>query len=61
MALESEADYMPTVGNNRDGISEADFSDQYRNSNSAEYEQRLEEIQLMINQRPLFSNLDQGF
>lgn len=54
--LENESDYMPSAGNNRDGLSEADFATIYRDRNSPEYEQRILEIQRMIADRPLFQN-----
>ncbi|MEQ8954819.1 MAG: hypothetical protein RL120_11855, partial [Gammaproteobacteria bacterium] len=52
-----ESDYMPQVGNNRDGISETDFVAIYRDRSSPEYQQRLAEIQSLIESRPLFSGL----
>lgn len=55
--LQDEADYMPPVGNNRDGLSESDFNAIYRNRSSEEYRQRLSEIQELINARPLFQDL----
>lgn len=56
--IENESDYMPQVGNNRDGLTEIDFANQYQNRNSPEYEQRLNEIQALIDSRPLFSGLN---
>ncbi len=53
----TESDYMPEVGNNRDGISETDFNAIYIDRNSTEYNQRLEEIQSLIDARPLFQGL----
>ena len=53
----TESDYMPEVGNNRDGISETDFNAIYIDRSSAEYNQRLEEIQSLIDARPLFQGL----
>ena len=55
--LQDEADYMPPVGNSRDGLSESDFNAIYRNRSSEEYRQRLSEIQELINARPLFQDL----
>ena len=55
--LQDEADYMPPVGNNRDGLSELDFNAIYQNRSSEEYRQRLSEIQELINARPLFQDL----
>lgn len=55
--LDDEADYMPEIGNNRDGISEADFNRLYQDRSSEEYQARLAEIQLLIDARPLFRNL----
>lgn len=57
IAMDSEADFMPVVGNNRDGLSEADFSSLYQDRNSYEYEQRVEQIRNLIQERPLFQNL----
>lgn len=55
--LTSESDYMPQVGNNRDGLSETDFNAMYTNRSSPEYQQRLADIQAAIESRPLFSGL----
>ncbi len=55
--VRNEADYMPEMGSNRDGLSESDFNAQYDNRNSPEYRARLEEIQQLIRARPLFQNL----
>ena len=57
-ALQAESDYMPEVGNNRDGISESDFTAIYSDRNSHEYQQRLTNIQALIEARPLFQGLD---
>ena len=56
IALSDDAEYMPVVGNNRDGMTEADFSVQYRDRSSTEFAQRLREIQTMIAERPFFAN-----
>ncbi len=56
--IENEADYMPEVGNNRDGLSESDFATLYTDRNSQEYEQRIAEIQNLIMERPLFQDLE---
>lgn len=55
--LENESDYMPAVGNNRDGLSEADFNAQFKDRSSPEYQARVREIQQMINSRPVFTGL----
>lgn len=55
--IQNESDYMPVVGSNRDGLSESDFNAIYQNRNSAEYQQRLTEIEKLINDRPLFQGL----
>lgn len=60
IALEAESEYMPPVGNNRDGLTEADFSEQYTDRTSDEYRQRLEQIQELIYQQPLFQNFNQN-
>ena len=56
IALSDDAEYMPVVGNNRDGMTEAAFSVQYRDRSSTEFAQRLREIQTMIAERPFFAN-----
>ena len=55
--IRNESDYMPEMGSNQDGLSESDFNAQYENRNSPEYRARLDEIQQLINARPLFQNL----
>ncbi len=55
--LQSESDYMPEVGNNRDGLSESDFNAMYTDRNSPQYQSRLAEIQALIDERPLFTGL----
>ena len=55
--LKRETDYMPDVGNNRDGISESDFNAIYVDRNSSEYKKRLEEIEKIVRDRPLFRGL----
>lgn len=56
--MESESDFMPEVGNNRDGISEADFTVLYQDRNSYEYAARLRQIRTLIEERPLFQGLE---
>ena len=51
ITLSDDSEYMPAVGNNRDGMTEAAFSDQYRDRGSAEFAKRLREIQTMIAER----------
>ena len=55
--LQNESDYMPQVGNNRDGLSETDFNEMYTDRSSPQYVQRLAEIQTLIDSRPLFAGL----
>tara|TARA_B110000858_G_scaffold98931_2_gene113770 strand:+ start:3768 stop:5045 length:1278 start_codon:yes stop_codon:yes gene_type:complete len=55
--LQSESDYMPEVGNNRDGLSETDFNALYTDRSSPQYAQRLAEIQTLIERQPIFSGL----
>ncbi|MDP6417446.1 MAG: hypothetical protein QGG54_20790, partial [Gammaproteobacteria bacterium] len=57
-ALQSESEYMPEVGGNRDGIPESDFTALYNNRTSREYQQRLAEIQALIDARPLFQGIN---
>jgi len=59
IALSDDSEYMPVVGNNRDGMTEAAFSDQYRDRGSAEFAERLREIQTLIAGRPFFANQQQ--
>ena len=56
--MESESDFMPEVGNSRDGISEADFGVIYRDRNSTEYAARMTEIRNLIEGLPLFQGLE---
>lgn len=56
--MESESDFMPEVGSNRDGISEADFTVLYQDRNSYEYAARLRQIRTLIEERPLFQGLE---
>ena len=56
IALSDDSEYMPAVGNNRDGITEEAFSDRYRDRSSVEFAQRLREIQTTIAERPFFAN-----
>jgi uncharacterized protein YpmS len=53
--LQSETDYMPEGGSNRDGLSESDFNAIFQDRNSIEYQQRLQEIEVQVYSRPLFS------
>lgn len=55
--LSEESDYMPEVGNNRDGLSEDDFNALYADRNSPEFQGRLAEIEELILSRPLFLGL----
>lgn len=54
--LTGEGDYLPGVGNNQDGISEADFNALYRD-NVEEYQRRLREIEALVYALPLFAGL----
>ena len=56
-SVEFEEDYMPRVGNSRDGIPEEDFAIMYNDRTSAEYQSRVFEITEIIHSRPLFKNL----
>jgi hypothetical protein len=58
IGMESESDFMPEVGSNRDGISEADFNVIYQDRNSYEYAARIEQIRDLIEERPLFQGLE---
>lgn len=56
-AVRSRSEYMPEVGDNRDGISADDFSELYRDTGSAEYRQRLAEIRHLIESTRVFAGL----
>ncbi len=55
--MRNEEDYMPDVGNNRDGLSESDFNARYQDRNSEQYQQRLREIEELISTRSVFQGL----
>lgn len=55
--VKSDAEILPQLDGNRDGMSESDFSARYRHENSAEYRTRLTEIENLIYQQPLFAGL----
>jgi hypothetical protein len=55
--LESDADYLPTLDGNRDGLSESDFNALYRQQNSSGYQDRVKEIETLVYQQPLFKGL----
>jgi hypothetical protein len=55
--VKTESEYMPTVGNSRDGISEADFTKLYQDRNSPQYLERMDEINKMVLSTPLFADL----
>lgn len=55
--IESETDYMPTIGNSLDGLSEAEFREQFEDRLSAAYQEQLEEIEQRIDQLPVFQDL----
>jgi len=52
--VEQEYDYMPAAGNNTDGISEQDFSDQYTDRNNRRYQSRLSEIEQQVADLPVY-------
>ncbi len=55
--LESDADYLPPLGSNRDGLSQGDFNALYGQQNSDDYRVRVKEITSLIYQQPLFEGL----
>ena len=55
--LKAESDFMPEVGNNRDGLPESTFTAIYADSSSAEYIQRMNEIREAIEAKPIFQDL----
>ncbi len=55
--VKDESEYMPTVGNNRDGISESDFTKLYQDRNSEQYLERMNQINELVLGTPLFVDL----
>ncbi len=55
--LQSDSDYMPAVGSNRDGLTQDDFSELYRDTGSLAYRRRVAEIQLLIESSRVFAGL----
>ena len=55
--LRSDSEYMPTVGDNRDGLNQDDFSELYRDTGSLAYRQRVAEIQHLIESSRVFAGL----
>ncbi|MFT4885849.1 MAG: hypothetical protein ACJAY7_001889 [Pseudohongiellaceae bacterium] len=55
--VKDESEYMPTVGNNRDGISESDFTKLYQDRNSKQYLERMNQINELVLGTPLFADL----
>jgi hypothetical protein len=54
--LNSEEQFLPPVSTLNDGLSESDFNSLYRDNN-AEYQKRLVEIESLVLELPLFSDL----
>lgn len=62
--VKTESEYMPAVGNNRDGISEADFTKLFQDRNSEQYLEKMDQINELVLSTPLFADLlkpQQGF
>ena len=57
IAVKAESEYMPTVGNNRDGISESDFAELYQDRTSEMYLERMNQINELVFSSPLFADL----
>ena len=55
--LESDSEYLPVVSNNRDGLSESDLNALFGQQSSAEYQERIGEIESLIYQQSLFEGL----
>lgn len=55
--IQRESDYMPEVGDSRDGLSESDFNAMYTDRNSPVYQQRIADIRKSVESRPLFAGL----
>ncbi|MFM1895384.1 MAG: hypothetical protein RLZZ385_458 [Pseudomonadota bacterium] len=56
LLLSDEAEYLPAVSNNQDGLSESDFNNLYR-ENPDEYQRRIAAIEARVNELPLFKGL----
>jgi len=52
-----ETDYMPAVANEWDGLKEEEFNQQYRNRNSAQYRQRVAEIERQVAALPIYKGI----
>jgi|TARA_B110000879_G_scaffold30956_1_gene42265 uncharacterized protein YpmS len=55
--VKAESEYMPTIGNNRDGISESDFAELYQDRTSEQYLERMNQINELVFNSPLFADL----
>jgi len=55
--LQNDSDLLPLVGSSRDGLSESAFSALYRDSNSSDYQSKVEEIESLVYALPLFQGL----
>ena len=55
--LRTESDFMPEIGDNRDGLSESTFTAIYADSSSTEYIQKVDEIKNAIEAKPIFKGL----
>lgn len=55
--LGSDTDYLPLMESSQDGLSESDFNALYGDQNSSDYQQRIQEIETLIYQQPLFKGL----
>jgi hypothetical protein len=55
--VKDESEYMPTVGNNRDGISESDFTKLYQDRNSEQYLERMNQINELVLNTSVFADL----
>lgn len=58
--VKSENEYMPTVGNNRDGLSESDFNKLYKDRNSPQYLARMDQINQLVLTTALFTDLQKS-
>ena len=54
---DAESVYIPQPSTANDGLSEADFNEIFEDRNSAQYQQRIEEIQARVRALPLYTHL----
>lgn len=55
--IDDENEYMPATGNNRDGLSEADFAALYEDRSSEQYLEKMNQIEALVLNSAVFSEL----